>query len=146
MYHYYYINYVSSSLSNLLMEFQNITHFQTLFMSTSLKPTQCNEYLAVCINYAFCAKLMLHYYKYCLSSSLSILLIDAIPKHLKNTYYKYYVSSFLSILLMQFQNIWNFQVIFMPTSLKTTQCNEFLAVCINYAFSTKTLHYYYYDY
>ena len=94
MLHSWYKYYVSSSLSILLMQFQNICHFHVVFMPTRLKSTQCNECLTVCINYALCVN-MLH------------------------SYYKYYVSSSLSILLMQFQNICHFQVVFMPSSLKS---------------------------
>ena len=51
-------------------------------MPTSLKTTQCNECLAVCINYAFCAvtlSLLLHILRIFVPKDP----IDAIPKHLK---------------------------------------------------------------
>ena len=106
MLHSYYKYYVSFSISILWM---HCCLFYVVFMLTSLKSTHSKECLVSCINYAFRAS-MLH------------------------SYYNYYVSSSVSILLMQFQNNCHFQVVFKPTSLKSTQCNVCLAVCVNYAF------------
>ena len=108
--HFYFKYYISSSLSILSMLFQNINFVIFRCISCPLDWNQLN--------------------------AMSVWQSVQIAHSLQNlhSYYKHYVSSPLSILLMEFQNIWNFQVVIMPTTLKTIQCNECLSVCANCAF------------
>ena len=96
------------------MEFQKICHVQLVFMPTSLKSAQCNECLAVCINYAFCANTSLF-------ETLRIFVpehaIDGVPKRL----------SFSG----------GFHLSFMPTKLKSSHAMS-VWQCTNYAFCAIT--------